>query len=193
MSTTKKPDFRRTLQMTAAAALVTAALYPAAEAGAVEQVQRYCSASWRNAGISDGEWDDCTQHAIASLLERVPRSSLVTAVNQRESEERRELNRAIWRTTQRWRRARRHTSLDALEAYEPSAQVESDHEQELQRMRDAVGRCLHVLNPTQQEIIRRTSDGASVSDIAAAMDLPAARISDQKYKAIKKLRDYVQA
>ena len=53
----KKHDFRKSLQITAAAALVTAALYPAAEANAFEQLQRYCTASWRNAGIADAEWE----------------------------------------------------------------------------------------------------------------------------------------
>ena len=42
-----------------------------------------------------------------------------------------------------------------------------------------------------RDIIQRTTDGASVSEIATALDLPAARVSDQKYKAIRKLREHV--
>ena len=45
-----------------------------------------------------------------------------------------------------------------------------------------------TLSPRQQQIVRLTCDGWTVADIAGNMGLTPARISDEKYKAIHKLR-----
>jgi hypothetical protein len=39
--------------------------------------------------------------------------------------------------------------------------------------------------------MRRWIDGDSVAEIAAALELPPARVSDEKYKAIRKIRAMV--
>ena len=141
---------RRSIQLTACAALITTALYPAAEATAIEKIQRYCTASWKNAGISDYDWDDCSQEAIENLLERVSRAGLTAAINRKESDERRELNRSIWRTAQRWRRAKRPTSLDALESFQPVAPpIDNGHSEKsemLDALRDATDGCHALIN-----------------------------------------------
>jgi RNA polymerase sigma factor (sigma-70 family) len=46
-----------------------------------------------------------------------------------------------------------------------------------------------VLSSRQQQILDLSFDGWSVNEIAAKLELPAARISDEKYKAIRKLRE----
>ena len=46
------------------------------------------------------------------------------------------------------------------------------------------------LSPTQREIVARWSDGESISAIAESLKLSPARISDEKYKAIQKLRQH---
>jgi RNA polymerase sigma factor (sigma-70 family) len=46
-----------------------------------------------------------------------------------------------------------------------------------------------LLSPRQQRILQRSFEGCSIHEIAAELDLPAARVSDEKYKAVRKLRD----
>ncbi len=67
------------------------------ESAALRQMQRYCTTSWRNAGVPPQEWEDCTQQALVELLETLPHGEWSLALEQPESEARRELNRAVWR------------------------------------------------------------------------------------------------
>ncbi|MDP7015465.1 MAG: sigma-70 family RNA polymerase sigma factor [Pirellulaceae bacterium] len=175
------------IRATACAALVTAALASvgATEGQAVEQLQRYCTASWRNARIAQQDWDDCTQQALERLLERVPRQRLPVAIGSAESSERRELNRAVWCTVQRWRRAKRHFSLDAIDVVDSRPTDRADEHEWSQDLSSAVAE----LTPLQQRVLKQWSEGSTVREIAREMDLPAARVSDQKYKAIRKLRN----
>jgi RNA polymerase sigma factor (sigma-70 family) len=186
------PKLRRSIQLTACAALVTAAMYPAAEATAIEKIQRYCIASFRNAGISDSDWDDCSQEAIENLLERVSRRGLTSAITRKKSVERRELNRAIWRTAQRWRRAKRSTSLDALESFQPAAPPTTDAYAENNERLEALSGAMVCLNDTQQQIIEQSRNGASVREIAKTLNMPASRVSDHKYKAIRKIQRHLK-
>ena len=43
------------------------------------------------------------------------------------------------------------------------------------------------LTPTQRQIVKRWTDGESISGIADSLDMTPARVSDEKYKAIQKL------
>ena len=45
-----------------------------------------------------------------------------------------------------------------------------------------------MLSPRQQRIVRMSFEGWSVHDIASELRLPPERVSDEKYKAIRKLR-----
>ena len=47
------------------------------------------------------------------------------------------------------------------------------------------------LSARQRDVMRRWIDGDSVAEIAAALELPPARVSDEKYKAIRKIRAMV--
>src|SRR5215470_13351649 len=79
---------------TALSAAGAATADAAIPAGAVQDLSRYCTACWRNAGLPVDRWGDCTQEVFRRLLERVPGeewSGLLDA----EGPERRELIRAI--------------------------------------------------------------------------------------------------
>lgn len=60
----------------------------------------------------------------------------------------------------------------------------------LAQVRNAVDGDEARLSPTQREIVARWSDGESISAIAESLKLSPARISDEKYKAIQKLRQH---
>ncbi len=66
---------------------------PLSESEVVQQIQRYCTVSWRNANVPRAEWCDCSQQLFCELLQRVHRRHLELALSQDESDERMELNR----------------------------------------------------------------------------------------------------
>jgi DNA-directed RNA polymerase specialized sigma subunit len=155
-------------------------------APAIEKLERYCTASWRNAGIARQDWEDCTQQALTELLERASHRQLAEAIENAESEERRELNRSVWRTTQRWRRSARWYSLE-----EGSLAAASENERVGEAWDQVVEAGRSCLSRRQQQILSLTRDGWRVSEIAARLSLSAARVSDEKYKAIAKLREHL--
>jgi len=60
--------------------------------------------------------------------------------------------------------------------------------------RDAVRQAAsELLSPRQQRILQLSFDGWTVQDIADEMKTPAERVSDEKYKAIRKLRGHLLA
>ena len=154
------------------------------EAQALEQMNRYCAASWRQAQISPQDWADCTQEVLMDLLNRISRERLPKAMCHKQSAERRELNRAIWATAQRWRRARRASSLGTADI----ADERTSRQATTERIRADLAERFAILPELQRQIMQQTLDGASVAEIAAALQLPAPRVSDEKYKAIGKLR-----
>ena len=166
-----------------AASVAGASATRTVEADVVDQIQRYCAVSWRKAGIARPEWSDCTQQAFLHLLERVARGDLTHALADATSTERRELNRAIWRTVQRWRRTKRHKPLDADAVRDHRLARESyDHGEE-------ISQALDQLDDRRREILCLWSQGWSIATIADRLDLSAARCSDEKYKALRQLRN----
>jgi len=181
--------FKLAAYAVAVAAAVGAA--PAASSAAslsqtqtIEQIERYCTASWRNAGIAPQEWQDCTQQALLELLERIPQDLLPVAVTDVESAERRELNRSVWRAVQRWRRRPRPVDL-AAEVVDGRAHCEGDVWEQVEE----AGRT--HLSDRQNRILALARDGWRVQEIAAELNLPTHRVSDEKYKAINRLREKI--
>jgi len=168
-----------------AAALGGSAAATASELQTIEKIERYCSVSWRNAGIAQQDWTDCTQQALTELLERISRLQLHEAIENSDSDARRELNRSVWRMAQRWRRSTRWYSLD--EARTVSAfSTRDDNADAWEEVISASKKCL---SQRQQEILSLTRDGYKVAEIADRLSISPARVSDEKYKAIAKLRN----
>lgn len=175
---------------TGVAAAATAAVGQLSESVVLKKIRAYCSRSWQNAGINRQEWSDCTQQVFERLLERVDRDRFLIAIQDSESPERRELNRAIWATSQRSRREKKYSSLDFAEAHSEHNDPWPTKMDSLNQVRNAVSGEEARLSPTQREIVTRWSDGESISAIAESLKLSPARISDEKYKAIQKLRHH---
>jgi len=169
----------------------TAVAAPAGEIspGDINQVNRYCSACWRNAHVPVDRWPDCTQEVFRRLLDRVAPAGWGQLLA-RESEERRELIRAIDAVKKSTIRESKRTS--------PLVGIVADHrqskEERLAEDRDAVTHASsRVLSSRQQNILQRAFAGSSVHDIAREMNLTPERVSDEKYKAIRKLRDHFRS
>jgi DNA-directed RNA polymerase specialized sigma24 family protein len=182
---------RRGVLAACAVALATAVGSHAAagpsEVGAIQQLERYCAASWRNAGIRRDEWDDYTQQALLELLESVSTDGLPVAIADAGSPERRELNRAVWRLVQRWRRAPRSRSLDERRV---AARHEAPPDQPAP-WEELLAAARGVVSPRQLAILELMGEGWRVAEIADRLGMPPSRVSDEKYKALSRIRALV--
>ncbi len=167
-----------------AASVAGGAVEPGTEGRAIEQIRRYCAVSFRNAQIRKDEWADCTQETLAELLRRIPTESLPIAITQARSEERRELNRSMWCAIQRHRRTHRHLQLEGDPCDDIRPATVNDTE-----LDETLARAFEQLSPRQQQILSMWSQGWTIAEVSDELSIPAARVSDEKYKAIRKLRE----
>jgi DNA-directed RNA polymerase specialized sigma24 family protein len=158
------------------------------EAAVLTKIRAYCIRSWQNAGVQRQDWDDCTQDVFSRVLTNLTASQVKIAITDRDATERRELNRAIWATAQRWRRAVRHSSIVDDDARAVSSDPWPERMEAVAKVREAVVSEEANLSDTQQEIVDRWSHGESIASIASSLKLSPARVSDEKYKALQKLR-----
>jgi RNA polymerase sigma factor (sigma-70 family) len=155
---------------------------------AIQDISRYCQACWRNARLPADRWEDCTQSVFARLLERVETDKWGTVLKDDETAERREFIRAIDAVKKRTQRARKFGTLsgDVAEHARTENTVRDD--------RDAVAKAAReMLSPRQRRILELTADGWAIPEIAAELSAPVERVSDEKYKAIKKLQHHFAA
>jgi RNA polymerase sigma factor (sigma-70 family) len=153
---------------------------------AITDINRYCSACGRNARLPADAWDDCTQEVFSRLLQRVPAQSW-SRVLQADGEERREFIRAIDAVKKRTQRRRKWSSLES-EVADRSQQLENGiHEQ-----REVLNQASEeVLSSRQKRILCMSMEGHTVQEMAKALRMSPERVSDEKYKAIRKLRTHL--
>lgn len=160
------------------------------QAQAIHNIGRYCTSSWINAGIQRQEWPDCTQQVLCGLLERISADQLPKAVQNRDSSERRELNRSIWRIVQRWKRRRHYLSLtdrpNVADRTTGGSQMEPAGEL-LDEVRTFISRSKRF-SDRQRSIMQHWLAGMSVAEISQRLNLPPARVSSEKHKGLRKLR-----
>jgi RNA polymerase sigma factor (sigma-70 family) len=153
---------------------------------AITDINRYCTTCWRNARLPADAWGDCTQEVFRRLLERLPDDRWAQALRT-EGEERRELVRAIDAVKKRTQRVRKWSG--SLEGLADRHQADSQQRSE---KRDLVQQTAQeLLTSRQQRILQMSFEGWSVHEIAQEMNLAAERVSDEKYKAIRKLRAHL--
>jgi RNA polymerase sigma factor (sigma-70 family) len=81
------------------------------------------------------------------------------------------------------------TSFAPGSAVDTVADPRSPAEQTLAEDREAVRRAANeTLSPRQQRILKLSLEGWSVHEIGEELTLPVERVSDEKYKAVRKLR-----
>jgi len=156
---------------------------------AITNISRYCTACWRNARLPEDQWNDCTQEVLCRLLKNLPAKSW-EQILKHESEERREFVRAIDAVKKRHQRNRWQSAVSPeLVADRRDEETRSRNDQ-----RDAVREAsVRVLSERQQNILKLITDGHNVADIASELKMSPERVSDEKYKAIQKLRTYFNA
>jgi RNA polymerase sigma factor (sigma-70 family) len=157
-----------------------------ADTGAIQDLSRYCTVCWRNARLHPDSWADCTQEVFCRLLRTVPEADWRQMLAQ-EGDERREFLRAIDAVKKRTQRSRRLVPLPP-DVPAPGT-VDSASKEDLEGLRTAAAR---LLTARQGRILELSLAGWSVQQIADKLETPAARISDEKYKAIRKLGRHLQ-
>jgi RNA polymerase sigma factor (sigma-70 family) len=164
-----------------ASAAAGAAAEPSSKA--VTDITRYCQTCWRNARLPADRWQDCTQAVFVRLLERVEAEKWGTVLVDSETAERREFLRAIDAVKKRTQRARKFAALaPELADQRPVSNSTRDD-------RDAVAKAAaEHLSSRQRRILELTADGWPVPEIATELGTTVERVSDEKYKAIKKLQ-----
>ena len=183
-----RPYFVAVVLGTALATLGPDAAVSASEISprAITNISRYCTACWRNAHLPQDQWSDCTQEVLCRLLKSLPAKSWEQVLTN-ETEERREFIRAIDAVKKRYQRGRwQSASLPELVADTREARA-----REVGDDREAVRQAAEkVLSRRQQNILRMICDGYNVADIAHELSISPDRVSDEKYKAVQKLRSY---
>jgi RNA polymerase sigma factor (sigma-70 family) len=154
---------------------------------AIQDISRYCTSCWRNARLPVDRWSDCTQEVLHRLLERLEPGAWDQVLAQ-DGEERREFIRAIDAVKKRTQRERRGFTL--IEGAMPVTDQRSDFADEKDALREAASQ---LLSARQQEILQMTCEGWSVAGIADELAIAPDRVSDEKYKAVQKLRAYFKA
>lgn len=170
---------------TALAGSQTSAAGAAPTAKAVTDISKYCQTCWRNARLPADRWQDCTQEVFIRLLERIGTDRWGSVLVDDETAERREFLRAIDAVKKRTQRARKFTTLmpDQPERRMVNNAAKDD--------REAVAKAAsEVLSPRQRRLLDLTADGWTVPEIATELGTTVERVSDEKYKAIKKLQHY---
>ena len=153
---------------------------------AINDISKYCQTCWRNARLPADRWQDCTQEVFTRLLERVEPTRWEAVLKDDETAERREFIRAIDAVKKRTQRARRFAGLT------PDVPDRGGrNETGLRDDRAAVAKAsAEVLSPRQRRILELTADGWAVPEIASELSTTVERVSDEKYKAVKKLQHY---
>jgi RNA polymerase sigma factor (sigma-70 family) len=159
----------------------------AASPKAIEDISRYCQACWRNARLPADRWTDCTQQVFARLLERVEPAAWASLLRDEDGAERKEFLRAIDAVKKRTQRARKPSALAS-----DVADWRNESAADLRDRREAVAAAAaNVLSPRQRRIVELTCGGWAVPEIAAELNTTVERVSDEKYKAIRKLRTHL--
>jgi hypothetical protein len=154
-----------------------------AEDVAVRDLSRYCVACWRNAGVPVDRWSDCTQEVLCELLERVPLDEWGTVLTGSE-EKRREFIRVVDLVKKRTQREKKWAPLES----DPTGRDEGG---DLGPQREAIRSASQALLTARQRLIlERSAEGFAVREIASELKMPTSRVSDEKYKAIRKLHDH---
>jgi hypothetical protein len=153
----------------------------------INAISRYCTVCWRNAHLPVSLWGDCTQEVFQRLLERIRPDGWASAL-QGDGQERREFMRAIDAVKKRTQRQQKRVT--ALPGIVPDANdlPVRERAEDCEAVRQTAR---EVLSARQQRIVQLSLEGQGVADIARALDMPIERVSDEKYKAVRKLREHL--
>lgn len=161
------------------------------------QLTRYLSRCWTRAGIAPQQQDDCTQAVYTTLLQNLGRDGFddlaaevgqqgIPQVLNRDSALGPDFFRAVDMVKKRATRQKTFLALD--DQTEPSVSAGTDGAAENWRgvLDEAIDRSL---SPREADLIRATLEGFSPSEIASRWGVAPKTVSNEKTRALQKLRD----
>jgi len=165
----------------------------------LDQLERYLGRVWSRAGIASDFHEDCTQAVFATLLQemgrqnfditldRVGRSSIPAALP-RDSKDGQLFSRALDSVKKRAIREKQYLAL------EPHADLALSSKGDQELLRDVLCEAINQsLNQREANLIRATLEGFTPSEIAERWGVAAKTISNEKSRALQKLRDVLVA
>jgi len=155
---------------------------------AVTDISRYCTTCWRNARLPADCWGDCTQEVFSRLVQTISPANWAQVFSA-DGAARLEFLRAIDAVKKRTQRQLKRCM--ALNHLVPD--LTHSLERQLLDDREVVHTAAQeVLTERQQQIVRMSLEGWAVQEIADELHVTPERVSDEKYKAIRKLRQHLQ-
>ena len=165
------------------------------------QLNKYLGRAWSRAGISVQQQDDCTQAVYAALLQSLGRDrfdSLLSEIGQfgipnilsRETADGPTFFRAIDTIKKRAQRERSFQSLDGIDAAASiTANAAGTNHNGADQWRGALLEAMgQTLSTREAQLIHATLQGQTPSEIAAVWGVAPKTISNEKTRAIQKLR-----
>lgn len=164
------------------------------------QLDRYLNRAWYRAGIAPQQHDDCTQAVYTTLLQTLGRGrfdglladigeSGIREVLSRETPEGPDFFRAIDTVKKRAQREKTFQPIDAVDVADASAAAPGQAE-----WRGALLEAIEQsLNPREAALIQATIQGETPAEIAQKWGVAPKTVSNEKSRAIQKLRDALGA
>lgn len=169
----------------AACTMAVAAIASSPCLAAIQSIEKYCQKSWANAGIHQQDWGDCTNQALLELIEEITTERLPLAAEDERSFERQSLKRSIWRVIQRQRRAPQFARCDEYRF--PQADGNGvDHG----LWQEVLAAAKRRLTTQQWQVLTLLHEGWKIGEIADLLGIKRSRVSDEKYRAIRKLNKH---
>ena len=165
----------------------------------LSQLDRYLSRTWSRAGVSPQVHDDCTQGVYATLLQtwgRRPFDGLLAEVGasgiratlSRDTPEGPDFFRAIDTVKKRAQREKTFATLDA--GADVAASADPSAESWRGALQEAIAR---TLNAREADLIQHTLRGETPAEIALQWGVAPKTVSNEKTRAIQKLREALVA
>jgi RNA polymerase sigma factor (sigma-70 family) len=166
-------------------------------ASGMSQLNRYLNRAWYRAGVPTQLHDDSTQAVYVALLQNLGRSRFdqlvgdigrngIRDVLNRDTEDGPDFFRAIDTVKKRSQRERTYVSLEAIDV----ASTSSSGETWRGALQEAID---HTLTPREASLIQDTLMGKTPAEIASAWGVAPKTVSNEKTRAIQKLREALVA
>jgi RNA polymerase sigma factor (sigma-70 family) len=179
-----------------------AASDPQALQSGLSQLDRYLARAWARAGIAPQQYDDCTQAVYTTLLQNMGRDSFdrlaqdvghngIRDVLSRETAEGPDFFRAVDMVK---KRTQREKSFQTLDEQQSDIATAAGGDGASADWRGALNEAItRSLNTREADLIRETLQGKTPAEIAAQWGVAPKTVSNEKTRAIQKLRDALVA
>jgi RNA polymerase sigma factor (sigma-70 family) len=171
---------------------------PALVANGISQLNRYLARAWSRAGLPTQVYDDCTQAVYTTLLQNLGRNGFdhlaadvgengIPDVLSRETPDGPDFFRAVDMVK---KRAQRERSYQALDDFSDVAGTDGAATDWQSALNEAIAT---RLNPREAALIHDTLQGKTPAEIAHAWGVAPKTVSNEKTRALAKLRDALSA